>query len=67
MNLPDEQLNNEMSFVLKEGQLGCLSGDKRHFSCPSLGSENLSDSQLDVLADIIFEQFLLAHNKQDIS
>jgi len=67
MNKPDKQLNTETSFVLKEGQLGCLSGDKRCFSCPSLGSEELVDSQLDVLADIIFEQFLLENNKKDAS
>ena len=66
MNQPDKQQNIGTPFVLNEGQLACLSGDKWCSDCPSLSS-NISDSQLDVLADIIFEQFLLEHNKQDTS
>jgi len=63
MNQPDKQLNTGKLFVPKEGQLSCLSGDERFSSCPSLGETKISDSQLDVLADIIFEQFLLERNK----
>lgn len=67
MNQPDKKPNTDDAVVPKEGQRRFLSGDNCITRCPFLGSEDLSDSQLDVLADIIFEQFLLAHNKQDTS
>ena len=67
MNQPDKQSNSGTLLIPNKGQWACLSGDKWCSDCPFLGSEELQDSQLDVLADIIFEQFLLDNRKKDTS
>ncbi len=63
---PDKKLNIE-SVVLKEEQPSFLSGDNRLSGCSSLSRERERDTQLDILADIIFEQFLLETKAYDTS